>query len=245
MKKFIILSLSVLLTMTVGCNDEKTKSVEQAPTEINQPGASLSGTVTETMDASGYTYVQIDTGSEKIWAAGPRTALKVGDEVSMPQGSPIQNFQSKTLNREFEMIYFVSLIIVAGADQTIGSADMPADHPSTISPEQIDFSGIEKAVDGHTIAEIYAGKADLNGKPVMFRGKAVKFTKQIMGKNWLHVQDGSGSQGTNDLTVTTDADVMVKVGDTVLISGTLTADKDFGSGYRYDIIIEDAKVSVE
>ncbi len=73
----------------------------------------------------------------------------------------------------------------------------------------------------------------------------VKFTPRIMGKNWLHLQDGSGdtAAGTHDLTVTTN--VTAKVGDTVLISGAVTLDKDFGEGYKYDVIIEDAKVTVE
>ena len=75
------------------------------------------------------------------------------------------------------------------------------------------------------------------------RGKVVKFTPEIMGKNWIHLQDGTGAAGTNDLTVTTSA--MAKKGDTVVISGALVIDKDFGYGYAYDVIIEDADVTVE
>jgi hypothetical protein len=65
-----------------------------------------------------------------------------------------------------------------------------------------------------------------------------------MGKNWLHVRDGTGEEGTNDLTVTT-IDVLPNVGDLVLVTGPLETDKDFGMGYRYDLIIEDAEVTVE
>ena len=74
-------------------------------------------------------------------------------------------------------------------------------------------------------------------------GKVVKFSARIMGKNWLHIQDGSGDTvaGTNDLTVTTN--VVAKAGDTVLVSGKLAINKDFGYGYKYDVIIEDAKVA--
>ena len=75
------------------------------------------------------------------------------------------------------------------------------------------------------------------------RGKVVKFSPEIMGKNWIHLQDGTGKEGTNDLTVTTK--MMAKVGDTVVISGAVATDKDFGYGYKYGVIIEDADVKVE
>ena len=112
-----------------------------------------------------------------------------------------------------------------------------------VETTDVDLSGITPAEGGQTIAGIFAGKADLAGKPVKVRGKVVKFSPEIMGKNWLHLQDGTGAAGTNDLTVTTGA--MVKKGDTVTVSGVLVIDKDFGYGYAYDVIIEDADVTVE
>jgi hypothetical protein len=100
-----------------------------------------------------------------------------------------------------------------------------------------------KAKNGKTVAEVYAAREDLAGKPVLVRGRVVKFFPKIMGKNWVHLQDGSGSEGTNDLTVTTDT--MVKVGDLVLVSGMVSVDRDFGHGYSYTVILEDAEVTVE
>ena len=78
---------------------------------------------------------------------------------------------------------------------------------------------------------------------VILRGKVVKFNPEIMGKNWLHVQDGTGEKGMNDLTITSAA--RAKVGDTVLVKGKLVLDRDFGFGYKYALIIEDAEVTVE
>jgi hypothetical protein len=101
----------------------------------------------------------------------------------------------------------------------------------------------EKAEGGYSVAEIFASKADLKDKMVILRGKVVKFNPEIMGKNWLHVQDGSGETGTNDITVTSAA--RAKVGDTVLVKGKLSLDRDFGFGYKYALIIEDAEVTVE
>jgi hypothetical protein len=116
---------------------------------------------------------------------------------------------------------------------------MPEGHPPITgqnTPAEIDLTDIKKAEGGLTIGEIYAGKADLAGKEVILRGKVVKFSPQIMGTNWIHLQDGSGDVAaeTNDLTVT--SSIQVNVGDIVTASGALTLDKDFGYGYKYNLI---------
>ena len=173
--------------------------------------------------------------------------VKVGDDVVVPEGTPMPGYHSKTLDRTFDMVYFVSSVVVAGAENQTG--DMPAD-PSpmhkgktVVEAIDVDLSGITPAEGGQTVADLFAKRADLADKPVKVRGKVVKFSPEIMGKNWIHLQDGTGAEGTNDLTVTTSA--MVKKGDTVIISGVLVIDKDFGYGYAYDVIIEDAEVTVE
>jgi hypothetical protein len=100
-----------------------------------------------------------------------------------------------------------------------------------------------EGANGHTVAELWGDKASLRDKPVAVRGKVVKFLPGIMGRNWLHLRDGSGSAdaGTHDITVTT-ADGAA-VGDTVVVNGVLRVDKDFGAGYKYGVIIEDGKVA--
>jgi len=122
---------------------------------------------------------------------------------------------------------------------------MPESHPAPTEPsDDVDLSGIEKAEGGKTIAEIYAEKDQLAGQEIVVRGKVVKTNAGIMGKNWLHVRDGSGAEGSNNLTVTTPF-VLPNVGDTVVVTGPLELDKDFGMGYQYDLIVEDAQVVVE
>jgi hypothetical protein len=91
---------------------------------------------------------------------------------------------------------------------------------------------------------VFAGKEQLAGQTVAFRGKVVKTNPNIMGRNWLHVRDGSGADGTNDLTVTT-AGAVPNVGDIVVVRGSVALNKDFGMGYQYDVIIEEAEVTVE
>lgn len=248
MKKNVIVALSLLLAFTVGCKNEVAKTqAPAAPQAVEtEPatGAVLSGKVVETMDASGYTYVLIDNGTEKVWAAGPKTMVKAGDEVSIPEGSPMANFESKALNRTFEQILFASAIMVAGADNA-AAAQVPADHPKTaaVTATTVDVKGITKAKGGKSVAEVFAERKALNGKNVVLRGKVVKAMSGIMGKNWLHVKDGTGVSGSDDLVVTTSA--TAKMGDKVLVSGKVAADKDFGSGYRYDVIIEDAEITIE
>ena len=135
----------------------------------------------------------------------------------------------------------------ATADTTMAQAQpsMPADHPMPAAPsETVDLTGIARADGGKTIAEIYTEKAELAGKPVTVRGKVVKVNANIMDRNWIHVRDGSGAEGTNDLTITT-AGTPPAVGDTVLVTGPVVLNKDFGMGYEYDVMVEDAQVKVE
>lgn len=259
MKKIFLLMVTGLLALGLaGCKNEKPEPAAQAPAQPMTPPAAtqggatqtFNGTVTETMDASGYTYVQVDTGSEKIWAAAPQFKVQVGDQVAVPSGMAMQDYHSKTLDRDFPVVYFVSGVMVGGGEAATpsGMASMPEGHPpinASASPagEQMDFSGLKAADGGKTVEQIYQDPAGLSGKEVKIRGKVVKFNSGIMGKNWIHIQDGSGAEGTNDLTVTTQE--MANVGDTVLVNGVIATDKDFGYGYKYNVLIEDAKVTVE
>jgi hypothetical protein len=209
---------------------------------------SFSGVVLETTNASRYTYVQIDTGKGTMWAAGPVFSVKVGDRVTVEGGMPAKNFKSKALNRTFEDLCLAGSITLAGSEgpsHAGGHGKMPAGHPVIAGTAEAGtppiMEPIQKPEGGKTVAEVWAGKAALADKTVVVRAKVVKVSSKILGKNWLHLQDGTGATGENDLVVTTTA--VVKVGEVVTVSGTIHVDKDFGSGYRYDVIMEDATVS--
>ncbi len=94
-----------------------------------------------------------------------------------------------------------------------------------------------------SIANVFAKKAELNNKEVTVAGKVAKISMGILGSNWIHIQDGTGSKGSDDITVTTQA--QPKVGDKVVATGILATDKDFGAGYKYNVIIEKANVTVQ
>lgn len=99
---------------------------------------------------------------------------------------------------------------------------------------------IEKAEGGITIAELFENKKDLSGKTVKVKGKVTKVNPEIMGKNWIHLQDGTIYEGEFDLTVT--SDVIPEAGSIVTIEGKVALDKDFGYGYTYPIMLEEAKI---
>jgi hypothetical protein len=111
--------------------------------------------------------------------------------------------------------------------------------PATSEPIKVEKA---KGADAYTVSETYEKAGKLDKKTVVVRGKVVKVSKGIMGKNWVHLRDGSGDpgKGTNNLVFTT-KDVP-KVGDVVTAKGTLYKDKDFGAGYKYQVIVEEATV---
>ncbi len=122
---------------------------------------------------------------------------------------------------------------------------MPEDHPPPAADKaDVDLSGIAKADGGKTVEEVYKEKDALANGKVVVRGKVVKVNPAIMGKNWLHVRDGSGGDGTNDLTVTT-AGTLPEVGEVVVVTGTVVLDQDFGMGYQYPVIVQDAEITIE
>jgi hypothetical protein len=118
----------------------------------------------------------------------------------------------------------------------------PAGHPTT-TPAASSAAPVDKAPNGHTIAEVFAARADLVGKPVTVRGRVVKFTGGVMNTNWMHLQDGSGSAGTGDHDITVTTHDEATIGDVVLVTGTVATNKDLGAGYTYDVLVEDAKIS--
>ena len=267
MKTIPALLAGLVLPARLACAAEAGKPALPAPSPaVPAPGLpaktapaqprELAGKVLQTMNAAGYTYVQVDAGKLKFWAAAPKFTVKAGDSVSIREGMPMPDYHSKTLNRDFDLVYFTDSVVVNGQVKTGDSppSALPQGHPPALpeghppmagvaGPAKADFSGITKPEGGRTIREVYAAKGQLNGKEVKVRGRVVKYNPRILGKNWVRLQDGTGAAGTNELTVTTSAEV--KVGDLVLAVGSLATDRDFGAGYKYAVLLENAKVTVE
>lgn len=201
------------------------------------------GQVVETIAAAGYTYAKVDVGGQQIWAAGPPTAMKVGDSITFSTAIPMKDFYSKAMERSFPVLYFVDNFSVLSA--SAGSSSDGGNYHAT-KPVQMEATTasatlvIEKVSGGYTITEALAQKRELAGKPIKVRGRVIKVTPGIMGRNWLHIVDGSGAE---KLIVTTNG--IASVGNVIVAQGALGLDRDFGYGYFYEVLMEDAQVSVE
>ncbi len=277
MKKTFYRGLAICLfiglavqTGDANASSEAKEAKTSAPATAQAPG-NLNGTVLETMDSGGYTYLQLDTGAGKPWIAIPQAKVTVGDKISCQPGMVMKNFSSKTLGRTFDSIVFsgglagaakaphapMGKSAMGGGGDSFASAVAAEGGAASASQVQAAGSGgslgaiapaseikVEKASgdNAYQVADAFAKKDELNGKTVRFKGQVVKFSPMIMGRNWVHLQDGSGDamNNTHDLVLTTGA--TVKEGDVVIMEGVLTANKDFGAGYKYDAIIEEAKI---
>jgi hypothetical protein len=219
-----------------------------------QAQAPLTGRVLEVRDVDAYTYLRLETAQGETWAAVTRAAVKTGAQVSITNPMVMNNFESKALKKTFDKIVFGTLADAntpaATGAPALGGAPAAKPHgmgsfnPGGSAPGAAAVKPVKvsKAVgpDARTVAEVVGGKATLKDKPVTLRGQVVKVNTGIMGKNWLHLQDGSGAAGagTNDVLVTT-KDVAA-VGDVVEIKGTIRTDVQLGAGYDYPVLIDNA-----
>lgn len=210
------------------------------------PPQTVKGEVLETKDVDVYTYLRLKTRDGEIWAAVSKAAVKTGSEVTIGNVMVMNNFESKTLKKTFDRIVFGTLGAgSAGAENVaVGPANgLPPGHPSTSSSAHAIDVKVPKAQgpDARTIAEVVGKRSELKGKTVLLRAKVVKFNPGIMGKNWVHLRDGSGSpkDETHDVLVTTQE--AVQVGSVVSARGVVRTNVDLGSGYNYKVLIENAK----
>lgn len=191
-------------------------------------------TAMEVIHASSYTYLKMDGGENgPTWIAVNKMEAEPGQVYYYAEGLEMNNFQSKELDRTFETIYFVQEITTEPPVE----GQVPMAHKMVPPATQKDIS-ITPAEGAVTIAEVYANKSDYAGEKVTVTGKVTKVNVDIMGKNWIHIQDGTSHEGDFDLTVTTMD--LPAVEDTVTFIGTIALDKDFGAGYKYDVIMENA-----
>ncbi len=221
----------------------------------------LTGTVVETMDVTTYTYMLVKSDQGQQWVAIPKTPVKEGSTIHFTQGMILNNFKSNTLNRTFDSIMFSPGLADANVKTAPHSqqkndsfsaaveAEKISSQPAPPMPKSGGSAGaivpfkeisIDKSTadNGYTVAEIFGQAKALNGKKVRVHAKVVKFSPNIMGRNWVHLQDGTGDpmQNSHDLVVTTAE--TVKIGSIITVEGILAAEKDFGAGYKYAAIVE-------
>jgi hypothetical protein len=213
--------------------------------EPSEEPKTISGEVLERIAVEKYTYLRLgEPGSAGTWTAVASTdGARFGERVSVRGAQLMTGFVSATLKRTFDAIYFGVLDGAAGTGAAAGNPHAS----SAASAGAMAVPTLPRAPGplGRTIAELTAQRAALQGKPARVRGVVVKSIGGILGRTFLHVRDGSGDEksGDNDLTVTTDSSPAV--GERVLLEGTVVTDKDYGSGYRYPVLLEDARLLSE
>ena len=163
--------------------------------------------------------------------------IEVGETVYFSKFMVMEEFNSPTIDRTFDEILFVE-----DARKSPTPDEMKKIHTGSTSSDKQQIN-VEPLADGKTVQQIYSDKSSLAGKDVKVKGQVVKFNKQIMKRNWIHIQDGTGTENEFDLVITSDTDV--NVGDVIIAEGTLAVDKDFGAGYFFPVIIENARINVE
>lgn len=228
--KLLILAISLIVAFSC-----KTK---------NKPSENLAPNVhkvmsQEVIQSTNYTYLRVSEDGKESWIAIARQEVSVGKSYYYEPSIEMTDFTSKELQRTFPSIIFVAkfseMPIVAAEKYAV--ADPPKGKQAAVAKEGLK---VARAANGITIAELIAQKGSYAGKKIKIKGEVVKYNPQIMGKNWLHLQDGSKNNGVFDLTITTSAEV--KVGDIVTIEGIVALNKDFGAGYSYDVIVEEGKL---
>ncbi len=200
--------------------------------------------VEEVIQTSQYTYIQATEGNDKIWLATNKMNATVGETYYYKEGLTMTNFKSKELDRTFSNILFLDNIssIPIFTDNNEVDSTPNTEAVSTGSKILIDKLDIHitHAKDEVSIASLYENKASYSGKTIKIKGQVVKFNDGIMDKNWIHLQDGTSFSNNFDLTITTLENVAI--GDEITVSGIINLDKDFGYGYFYDVIMEDATI---
>ena len=248
MQNINILYLAMIILLTFAC-DSKPRVIESesapdvdgipainiAPSENNATPSEHKVVVEEVLNTDKYTYLNVTENSEKFWVAIQKREVAVGDTYYYKGGLLKKNFYSQEFDRTFETVYLVSDIWKnpGGAGSMQGGAHSNIhDDKST----DIEIGNIQPAEGAIKIAELISNKDKYNGKIVKITGKCIKVNPMIMNRNWIHIKDNSADEF--DMTVTTTENV--SLGAVVTMEGTISLDRDFGAGYRYDIIMENA-----
>ncbi len=189
--------------------------------------------VAEALNTEKYTYLRVTENGAEKWLAVTRQDVKIGGNYIYVGGLMKQNFQSKEFNRVFETVYLVSDFRADVAAGGMGSqgGGIPQETASLEPPKDV-----KRAPGAIKISDLVANLSKYDGKIVKVTGKCVKVNPMIMGRNWLHIQDGSKKD--LDLTVTTTENI--PLGAIITLEGTIALKKDFGAGYKYDYIMEGA-----
>lgn len=194
-------------------------------------------TVKEVLPTSKYVYMNVEEDGESFWLATLKQDVEVGEQYIFKDGLLKTNFESKEYNRVFDKVYLVSTITKVGGESSRGKASSDLTKKVNKGNKTLQNISVEGSI---SIAELIKNKNDFAGKSVILSGVCMKVNPNIMGRNWVHLVDGTMDE--YDLVLTTN--LKISEGMPVALKGVVSLDKDFGAGYKYDIIIENAELAL-
>lgn len=228
MRIYLVLIFAVVFA---SCVRNKSGQVVQNVETTNEK----SFEVVEVLQANSYSYLRVKEDFNEKWVAVGKDEFKVGDVLFYDSEMKMTNFPSKDLDRTFEEVYFVNQV---SKTPFVQSAEAMPAHSGRVELKEESEVEVTKNKGELTVAELFAKRADYSTKEFEIKGIVVKVNKNVMGKNWIHIQDGTSDNGEFDLTITSQD--QPEVGSEVTFKGKLTLNKDFGAGYSYEVIMEDA-----
>lgn len=231
--KNILIALSLLALISCGKKDKDYRSIANP----NEPREVI---VQKSEPAGNYTYLSVEDGDESYWIAVAGKGFENGETIYFKSFVEMNDFKSKELDRTFESILFVDQFSREpdGLDKAVPSGAETANPRKNRMDALIDSIKIAPAPGGISIAELYGNAEKYKDKEVVVSGQIVKINRDIMDRNWVHIMDGTRVD-RSDLTFTTTEDF--QMGDTITIRGKVALDKDFGAGYVYPLIVEEAE----
>jgi hypothetical protein len=232
MKAIYLILISAVILFS--CKSEQNQDVNEEDVQKSEPHI---GKVIDKIPAKGYTYLQVSENKNDYWIAVPTMEIEIGETVYFSRFMVMEDFSSENIDKSFDEILFVE-----DARKSPTPDEMKNIHSGATSTEKQDIK-VEPLKDGVTVKQLYDDKSTLNGKIVKVKGQVTKFNKQIMKRNWIHIQDGTGDENEFDLVITSNTDV--QVGDIIIAEGKVAVDKDFGAGYFFPIMIEEAQIEIE
>ena len=229
---------------------EETVAVTQVVAADQQTSSKIE--VVELIQVSGYSYIRGLVNNKETWLAAPTISAKKGDILYYAKGMEMVNFRSKELNRTFPSILFVDRLVsdprllqqapvAAPAPATNPHPEIPAAGkvPESKQPEKESIK-VQLPSGAISLATLLEEPKKYEGKKVTVRGKITKYTAGVMGKNWIHIQDGSSYNNKFEVVLTTTDES--KEGETATFEGVVVLNKDLGYGYFFEILVEDAKM---
>ena len=245
MKTYSLVSILILITFiscdqggTVSSFSEEGQTPAVSPSKDSNPNQLHTVVVDEVLPAKKYVYIHVTEGAEQFWVATAKKEIGVGDTYFFRGGLLKTNFESKEYNRMFKKIYLVSQFVPANHGGNSGAlSGNKIKLPEDSSPDKEDAKTVKKIEKAGSmkIAELVEDPQKYEGQTVQLSGECVKINPKIMGRNWIHLKDGS--KDDFDLVIT--SDIFVPEGTVITIKAKVTLNKDFGAGYQYDLILED------